>query len=120
MGNGNVVPDREAASVEEITEAVKLSAKEVKYFQDYDKRVEKARKDFGEWDAVDPVVLAILKLVEIQNQIAYATGEWLDSEEDSHKLIEEKRREREQAALDLQKALFKMRYRDIDRQQSLL
>ena len=37
--------------------------------------VEDAKRHFGQWDMFDPVVWAILRVVQAQNDLAYAIGE---------------------------------------------
>lgn len=37
--------------------------------------VEDTKRHFGQWDSCDPVVWAILRLVQAQNDFAYAMGQ---------------------------------------------
>jgi ADP-ribosylglycohydrolase len=41
----------------------------------FDTMAEKAKHGFGEWDALDPVAEAILRVVQAQNDFAHAIGE---------------------------------------------
>ena len=44
-------------------------------FDRYDFVVEDAKRYFGEWDICDPVVWAIIRLVQAQNDLAHAISE---------------------------------------------
>ena len=62
--------------------------------------VEEAKRDFGEWDGLDPVCWAILRVVQAQSDLASAMREQV-----SHRAVEHAIIERRDAIAELQKAL---------------
>jgi len=70
----------------------------------FDCAVEEARRGFGEWDICDPVVLAILRVVQAQNDFAHAIGEVTAYGADD-RTVETAIEERRQTIAALQEAL---------------
>ncbi len=68
--------------------------------------MEDAKRHFGEWDAEDPVVWAILRIVQAQNDFAHAT-EQVNCYGVKEHTVEDAITERRKAIADLQKALEK-------------
>jgi hypothetical protein len=75
----------------------------------YDAYVKSLKKQFGAWDAYDPVALAILKLVEAQNALATAISEQacgIDEDEEPHADVPTTVKMRAEAALQLLQAML--------------
>ena len=66
--------------------------------------VEGAKRDFGQWDMCDPVVWAILRLVQAQNDFAHAIDQ-AASYGVNERVVEAAIEERRKAIAALQKAL---------------
>src|SRR5215831_7292900 len=66
--------------------------------------VEDAKRYFGQWDMADPVVWAILRVVEAQNDLAQAIDGWVNSGLDES-LLEAAIKERRDAIAALQEAI---------------
>jgi hypothetical protein len=61
----------------------------------FDTMAEKAKHGFGEWDALDPVAEAILRVVQAQNDFAHAIEEnvcYGESDDVVEAAIEERRK----------------------------
>ena len=66
--------------------------------------VEDVKRDFGQWDMCDPVVWAILRVVQAQNDFAHAMDQAVAYGEDQ-RVVEEAIEERRKAIAALQEAL---------------
>jgi hypothetical protein len=78
---------------------------ELKQYMDrYDFVVEDAKRYFGEWDMCDPVVWAILRVVQAQNDLANAINQVV-SYGVSERMLEAAIAERRAAIAGLQRAL---------------
>jgi hypothetical protein len=77
--------------------------------REYDAYVASLKPQFGVWDPTDPVVQAILKLVEAQNALATAIDEeanGIDEEEEPHASVNTAVEMRATAALNLLQAML--------------
>ena len=66
--------------------------------------VEDAKRHFGEWDMYDPVVWAILRVVQAQSDFAHAIDQFVIYGM-SERMVEQAIAERLAAIADLQKAI---------------
>jgi hypothetical protein len=73
-------------------------------FERFDLEVEKAKRHFGEWDACDPVVWAILRIAKAQTAFSHAIEEVENYGEDK-RMLEEAIAERIEAIAALQEAI---------------
>jgi hypothetical protein len=62
---------------------------------------------FGQWDALDPVVWAILRVVQAQNDLAHAIKEVIRSGDAPPQMVEDAVAERIKAIAALQEAIKK-------------
>jgi hypothetical protein len=72
--------------------------------ENFDLVVEDARQHFGEWDMCDPVVWAILRVVQAQNDFAHAIEE-IENYGEDERMVEAAIAERIKAIAALQKAI---------------
>jgi hypothetical protein len=72
--------------------------------QRFDFAVKDAKRYFGEWDMCDPVVWAIVRVVEAQNDFAHAIGETVEDGANEC-VVEAAIKERREAIVALQEAL---------------
>jgi hypothetical protein len=71
--------------------------------ENFDLEVEDARQHFGDWDMCDPVVWAILRVVQAQNGFAHAIEEVENGEDE--RMVEAAIAERIKAIAALQEAI---------------
>jgi hypothetical protein len=67
--------------------------------------VEDAKRHFGEWDMCDPVVWAILRVVEAQSNLAHAIDLGAYADIDNARVLEQAIAERIKAIAALQRAI---------------
>jgi hypothetical protein len=74
--------------------------------RNYESIVKECQRNFGRWDVCDPVVWAIVRVVQAQNDFAHAIEETIASRSDD-RIFEEAAEERIKATAALQRAIEK-------------
>jgi hypothetical protein len=85
----------------------KETAEMVEFMREYEEHIEALKEHFGHWDHCDPVVSALICLVEAQNELAAAIDG--DALYGNDARLAPAREAREQAIADLQMAIEEAR-----------